>query len=155
MNAPPALPKRFIAQPSSTRLPPARAATLVGRCTSGRIQKSRGNHHGGREAGATRVDHGRGGGEGPAEAEELVRLRAAGVEGPLEELREGARVVPPDRVAARAFVRSRRASSPHRPRAGAGISREARVRRRAGAGPARRPTEAMADGRAPPDAPRD
>src|SRR5438093_5482399 len=143
MNGSRALPKRFIGQPSSTGLPPARAATLVGRCTSGRIQKSRGNHHGGREAGATRVHHGRGSGEGPAKAAEPVWLRAAGVEDSLEELREGACVVPPDRVAARSLVRSRRASSPNRPRAGAGISREARVRRRAGAGPARRPTEAL------------
>src|SRR5438093_1001443 len=138
---------------------PATEATAIatgnGAQNRRRSFRQRAPTQGGREASATRVHHRSGGGERPAEAAETVWLRAAGVEGPVEELREGARVVPPDRVAPRTFVRAHRASHPHRPRAGTRIPREARIRRCAGPRPARGSAEALADGRAPPEAPRD
>src|SRR2546427_5071958 len=96
----PALTKRFIGLPSSPRLPPLGAATLVGRCAFGRIRKSRGHDHGGREANGTRLHHRGGDGAGPGEAAEPLRLRATGLEGPFQELRETARIGPPDRMAA-------------------------------------------------------
>src|SRR5207245_10097564 len=94
-----------------------------------------------------RLDHGRGHGEGPEEAPEPVRVRATGLEDPFEELREGARMAPPDRVAPGAVLRPRRASSEDRSRTRARVPGEARVHHRASARAPGRTAEAVAHGR--------
>src|SRR3989475_8685364 len=64
-------------------------------------------------------------------------------------------MAPPDRVAPGAVLRPRRASAANRPCTGARVPREARVHHRPGPRAPGRTAEAVADGRAASEAPRD